>query len=150
MTTDPHKRLDLDAWLQDLRRLGGQARTLSERHESLKSLMDLADLRMLEEATKRIIVTLSRKALYGLPQARVPEGASRAGSPRPVGSLEPILTLPNSGTTIADYGLASHEEEGGSRGPIVATILGQDGSDGIIGSTDSSEPGLATRIVMTV
>ena len=137
MTTDPRKRLDLDAWLQDLRRLGGQARTLSERHESLKSLMDLADLRMLEEATKRIIVTLSRKALYGLPQARVPEGASRAGSPRPIGSLEPILTLPNSGTTIADYGLASHEEEGGSRGPIVATILGQDGSDGIIGSTES-------------
>src|SRR5713101_7998296 len=76
MTTEPRKRLDLDAWLQDLRRLGGQARTLSERHESLKSLMDLADLQMLEEA-------------------------------------------------------------GGPRGPIVATILGQEGSDGIIGSTES-------------
>src|SRR6267378_3329307 len=114
MTTDPHKRLDLDAWLHDLRRLGGQARTLSERHESLKSLMDLADLQMLEEATKRIIVSLSGKALYGLPQSRGPEGASRAGSPRPVGGHEPALALPNIGVPVADYGQATHREEGTS------------------------------------
>ena len=55
MATDLRKRLDLDTWLNDLKRLGGQARTLSERHESMQSLIDLADLQMLEEATKRII-----------------------------------------------------------------------------------------------
>src|SRR5207247_6342096 len=94
MATDPRKRLELDAWLNDLRRLGGKARTLSEKHESVQSRMDLADLQILEEATKRIIVSLSKKARYGLPQPRNPEGASRAGTTRPGCGLEPALTLP--------------------------------------------------------
>src|SRR3989442_14770178 len=107
MATDQRKRLDLDAWLSDLRRLGGKARTLSEKHESVQSLMDLADLQMLEEATKRIIVSLSKKALYGLPQPRNPEGASRAGSTRPGGGWEPSLTLPTRDAGVAKYVSAS-------------------------------------------
>src|SRR3989442_4719679 len=94
MATDLRKRLDLDTWLNDLKRLGGQARTLSERHESMQSLMDLADLQMLEEATKRIIVSLSKKALYGLPLSRDREATGLSGAPRPSGGLEPSLTLP--------------------------------------------------------
>jgi two-component system, NtrC family, response regulator AtoC len=95
MSTESKKRIDLDAWLTDLRRLGGQARTLSEKHESLQSLINLADLQMLEEATKRIIVSISKRALYGLPLPRSWEGASPAGVARPVGELEGPLIIPN-------------------------------------------------------
>jgi len=42
--------------------LAGRRRTLSEHHDGLKNLMELADLQMLEEATKRIIVSLSRRS----------------------------------------------------------------------------------------
>src|SRR5262245_59633694 len=64
------KRFDLGAWLADLRRIGGQARTLAERHEALESRMELTDLQMLEEAAKRLIVSLSKQAIYGLPVPR--------------------------------------------------------------------------------
>jgi transcriptional regulator with PAS, ATPase and Fis domain len=137
ITTDPRKRLDLDTWLHDLRKLGGQARTLSERHESLKSLIELADLQMLEEATKRIIVSLSKNALYALPQPRDHEGASRAGRLRPGGGLEPVLTLPNGNIPTADYGHSTHTEEEGSKVSTVATLVGHEASGGIIGSTES-------------
>src|SRR3989442_8252989 len=103
MATDQRKRLDLDAWLSDLRRLGGQARTLSERHESMQSLMDLADLQMLEEATKRIIVSLSKKALYGLPFPRERESSSLSGAPRPGGGMEPSFTLPTRDLLAPSY-----------------------------------------------
>jgi transcriptional regulator with PAS, ATPase and Fis domain len=84
MTSEPSKRIDLEAWLADLRRLGGQARTLSEKHATLPSIMSLSDLQMLEEATKRIIVSLTRNPMYGLPSPPDWEGAVLAGTPRPV------------------------------------------------------------------
>src|SRR2546425_2357231 len=132
MATDPRKRLDLDTWLNDLRRLGGKARTLSEKHESVQNLMDLADLQMLEEATKRIIVSLSKKALYGLPQPRNPEGASRAGSTRPGGGLEPSLTLPTRDAGVAQYVSASPPPAGS-----FGNEPGEAEADGIIGLTES-------------
>ena len=72
MTNPPAKRLDLGAWLADLRRLGGQARTLAERHDTLEDFMSLTDLQMLEEATKRIIVSLNKSLLYGVPSPMEP------------------------------------------------------------------------------
>src|SRR5262245_14007302 len=76
MTVPPVKRLDLGAWLSDLRRVGGQARTLAERHASLEGVMNLADLQMLEEAAKRIIVSLNKGLLYGV---HAPHGAEQEG-----------------------------------------------------------------------
>ncbi len=131
MATDLRKRLDLDAWLNDLKRLGGQARTLSERHDSMQSLMDLADLQMLEEATKRIIVSLSKKALYGLPLPREGENHPLQGSPRPGGGLEPQFTLPAHG--IHGPGYASAPVERADQ--FAADSDGAD-SDGIIGLTE--------------
>ncbi len=131
MATDLRKRLDLDAWLNDLKRLGGQARTLSERHDSMQSLMDLADLQMLEEATKRIIVSLSKKALYGLPLPREGENHPLQGSPRPGGGLEPQFTLPAHG--IHGPGYASAPVERADQ--FAADSEGAD-SDGIIGLTE--------------
>src|SRR2546426_9846777 len=127
MATDSRKRLELDAWLHDLRRLGGKARTLSERHESLQSLMDLADLRMLEEATKRIIVSLSKKTLYGLPQSRGPEGASRAGAPRPGAGLEAGLLLPARDLSSTDYASSTTPSAGPAGG-----VADRDGSHRIL------------------
>jgi len=86
MATDPRKRLELDAWLNDLRRLGGKARTLSEKHESVQSLMDLADLQMLEEATKRIIVSLRRRHCM-VCRNRVTRKAPAARAPRDPGAV---------------------------------------------------------------
>jgi transcriptional regulator with PAS, ATPase and Fis domain len=137
MTIDSRKRLDLESWLHDLRRVGGQARTLSERHESLRSLMDLADLQMLEEATKRIIVSLSRTALYGLPQQREPEGATRAGHPRPGGGLVASLLMPGAESAIADYGLASRGAEATATLHLEPISIDDGRTDGIIGSTDA-------------
>jgi transcriptional regulator with PAS, ATPase and Fis domain len=137
MSIDPHKRLDLDAWLNDLRRLGGQARTLSERHESLQSLMELADLQMLEEATKRIIVSLTNKALYGLPHARDPEGASRAGAPLPGEGLQDGPTRPTRRSAFNGYGSVPSAAAVSSPVPREAPVASDEGSDGIIGSTES-------------
>jgi transcriptional regulator with PAS, ATPase and Fis domain len=132
MATDSQKRLDLDEWLHDLRRLGGKARTLSEKHESVQSLMNLADLQMLEEATKRIIVTLSKRTLYGLSHSRGPEGAIRAGAPRPGGGLEPGLLVAPRDAVAARHtsGFVPPAEQ--------AEALPCEGrSDGIIGLTES-------------
>ena len=68
MPIPPTQRLDLGAWLADLRRLGGQARTLAERPDAVKPFMNLADLQMLEEAAKRLIVSLNKGLLYGMPR----------------------------------------------------------------------------------
>jgi Nif-specific regulatory protein len=132
MPTDSHKRLDLDEWLHDLRRLGGKARTLSEKHESIQSLINLADLQMLEEATKRIIVTLSKRTLYGMSPSRGPEGAIRAGASRPGGGLEPALTLPSRDTGPPQYAPSSTSTSRQGEGPTR-----EDRSDGIIGLTES-------------
>ncbi len=108
MATPSLKRIDLGSLLTDLRRIGGQARTLAERHTSLESLMDLADLQMLEEATKRLILSLSKQSVYGLQATRegdmmrteyrgllaglegalaIPDGAERELRPRPHGII---------------------------------------------------------------
>ncbi len=161
MPTDSRKRLDLDVWLSDLKRLGGQARTLSEKHESVQSLMELADLQMLEEATKRIIVSLSRKALYGLPLPRDRETLGLIGGQHQAGGLEAGLTLPTRDGLSRHYGRAPEfasmpaagpargsgsasgpAPEGGAEatppafGPLVAAADGPD-SVGIIGVTES-------------
>ena len=151
MPTESRKRLDLDVWLSDLKRLGGQARTLSEKHESVQSLMALADLQMLEEATKRIIVSLSNKALYGLPLPRDRGAEGLAGGVRLVGGLEPGLTLPTRGSLSRGYGHAqghdlmpvpgSAPRPGAAAGPLAFGPLAAGGegpdSDGIIGVTES-------------
>jgi len=97
MTLPPSNRLDLGAWLADLRRVGGQARTLAERHASLEGVMHLADLHMLEEAAKRIIVSLNRGLLYGV---HGPHGAEPAAEgplilPRETAGRGPDLTPPD-------------------------------------------------------
>src|SRR2546428_11532717 len=132
MATDLRKRLDLDTWLNDLKRLGGQARTLSERHESMQSLIDLADLQMLEEATKRIIVSLSKKALYGLALPRERETSGPSSSPRTVGGLEPSLTQPPRDVLVSSYAPPSVD-----RTELFAADSERPDSDGIIGSTES-------------
>src|SRR3990172_5902253 len=126
MPTDSRKRLDLDVWLSDLKRLGGQARTLSEKHESVQSLMALSDLQMLEEATKRIIVSLSKKALYGLPLPRDREGSGLIGGARPGGGLEPGLPLPTRDGLPRLYG---HAPDFGSM-PAVGPAPGSGASSG--------------------
>src|SRR5262245_5031304 len=72
MPIPPNQRLDLGTWLADLRRLGGQARTLAERPEAVEPFMNLADLQMLEEAAKRLIVSLNKGLLYGMPRQHGP------------------------------------------------------------------------------
>ena len=130
MVTPTAKRLDLGAWLADLRRVGGQARTLAERHESFESLMNLADLQMLEEATKRIIVALSKKAMYGLSLSLDPSDSRRVGLNGPAGGLEANLTPPEGPETPLSYpartpGPSSHRGERARPRP-----------HGIIGSTE--------------
>jgi DNA-binding NtrC family response regulator len=97
MSVPPLKRFDLGAWLSDLRRVGGQARTLAERHASLDGVMDLADLHMLEEAAKRIIVSLNKGLLYGVhgPHAAGPEGDPTVRSSREPAVRAPDLTPPD-------------------------------------------------------
>ena len=70
MALPPVTRRDLDAWLADLRKVGGRARTLAERHHSIDNMMNLDDLQMLEEATKRLIVTLNKNMMYAVPSPR--------------------------------------------------------------------------------
>jgi DNA-binding NtrC family response regulator len=143
MTIPPAKRLDLGAWLADLRRLGGQARTLAERHGSLESLMSLTDLQMLEEATKRIIVSLNKGLLYGVP-ASIDPGPNASGHAGGLvlghaGGHAPDLILPDvpaSDRTVAagppyhrrrDDPPPREPDHGGPQG----------GPHGIIGSTDA-------------
>jgi two-component system response regulator HydG len=81
MPIPPNQRLDLGAWLADLRRLGGQARTLSERPDAVEPFMKLSDLQMLEEAAKRLIVSLNKGLLYGLPRPHGTGETSITGRP---------------------------------------------------------------------
>jgi transcriptional regulator with PAS, ATPase and Fis domain len=128
MATGTRRRIDLEAWLADLRRLGGQARTLSENHESIQSLMELEDLRMLEEATKKIILSLNKKAIYGLPLPRGWEADSQPGVPAPGGGLEPALTIPERAAAPAGYT---------GRAPESAPACASLHPHGIIGQTEA-------------
>ena len=74
MPVPPARRLDLGAWLADLRRVGGHARSLAERHATLEGVIELGDLQMLEEAAKRIIVSLNKGLLYGVASQPGAEG----------------------------------------------------------------------------
>jgi transcriptional regulator with PAS, ATPase and Fis domain len=124
MATDPKKRVDLGAWLADLRRVGGQARSLAEKHEALESLMALADLQMLEEATKRIIVAMSKETVYGFPASRQWESKSLNGVPRPAAGIETgllppqaaieaeVLTSRTTDSPLAGSGLVPHRPHG--------------------------------------
>jgi transcriptional regulator with PAS, ATPase and Fis domain len=134
MVLPSSKRLDLGSWIADLRRIGGQARTLAEGHAAFDNLFNLADLQMLEEATKRLIVALGNKGanLYGLlPPMREGEGPPRAVLPGAVGGLEAGLTVPAHPQLLPSYSGAavatsrSHTVRPGPR------------PHGIIGSTES-------------
>jgi DNA-binding NtrC family response regulator len=128
MTIPPAKRLDLGAWLADLRRLGGQARTLAERHDSLESLMSLTDLQMLEEATKRIIVSLNKSLLYGVAAPLDPDTGARAAGHAP-GFTAP-LTSPDIPGTEAPYHRRRDDQPQAKERP-------RTGPHGIIGSTEA-------------
>jgi len=127
MPVPPARRLDLSAWLDDLRRLGGQARTLAERHEILEGVMSLADLQMLEEAAKRIIVSMNRGLLYGIPEP----GRSHAGPAVGLG-----LTRPD----IPGTGEPQHRPAPLAVGPLPAAAHFEGSvaaAHGIIGRTDA-------------
>jgi DNA-binding NtrC family response regulator len=145
MPIPPTQRLDLGAWLADLRRLGGQARTLAERPEAVEPFMRLADLQMLEEAAKRLIVSLNKGLLYGLPR---PHGD---GEPAPLrrassSAALPTLNRPTPGRVPARDETAGLEPAEGDALEIVCAGEGNadpldpapvSGAQGIIGSTDS-------------
>jgi transcriptional regulator with PAS, ATPase and Fis domain len=109
MASHTPKRIDLGAWLNDLRRVGGQARALSERQEVVVNLMSLADLQMLEEATKRLILALTSKAVYGLPLPRDLEGATLAGTPAPGAGMDESLTFSGRPSAASGYAGAMPE-----------------------------------------
>jgi len=127
MATEPRKRVDLGEWLADLRRVGGQARSLAERPETVDSLMNVSDLQMLEEATKRILVAMSQRPLYGIALPRDWEGADRSALARPGGAFETGPPVP------AAPGGASDRPTTGVSGENLARSR----PHGIIGSTDA-------------
>ena len=91
MTLDGKKRIDLEAWLEDLKRLGGEARTLSECGASLSSLIDPADLDLFQEATRRLVGSLGRHGpLYGLPALPGWDAATIAGAASPGEAPGPV------------------------------------------------------------
>jgi DNA-binding NtrC family response regulator len=95
MTLDGKKRIDLEAWLEDLKRLGGEARTLGESGSSLRSLIDPADLDLFQEATRRLVVSLGRHGpLYGLPVLPGWDAATLAGAASAGEGTGPLLTVP--------------------------------------------------------
>jgi transcriptional regulator with PAS, ATPase and Fis domain len=89
MSIPPVTRRDLDAWLADLRKVGGRARTLAERHHSIDTMMNLDDLQMLEEATKRLIVTLNKNMMYAVPSPRATSAQEVVRFPRQPANPEP-------------------------------------------------------------
>src|SRR6266850_7266175 len=121
------RRIDLGTWLSDLRRLGGQVRTLSETHESIQSLMDPEDLRMLEEATRKIILSLNKRSLYGLSVPRGWEVEGRPGA-QDTGGLESALTTPE--RELAPAGYSGRAPEPAPKGESLHP-------HGIIGQTDA-------------
>jgi Nif-specific regulatory protein len=132
MESSSPKRLDLGTWLADLKRIGGQARTLADRGSVTETVMNLGDLQMLEEAAKRIIVSLSSKAMYALPVARGNAGRNTSDAPVPGGGNGEI-PLSLSGASSAATGYAPqrttvHAAVGARRRPH---------SHGIIGSTEA-------------
>ncbi|HET8945516.1 MAG TPA: sigma 54-interacting transcriptional regulator, partial [Candidatus Polarisedimenticolia bacterium] len=140
MPIPPTQRLDLGAWLADLRRLGGQARTLAERPDAVEPFMKLSDLQMLEEAAKRLIVSLNKGLLYGLPRQHGTAEAPAIGRPAHAASpptrdamlpaADPLLHL--SGTETAQTGPphAPALPPAAPPGPSAAA------RQGIIGSTE--------------
>ena len=154
MPIPPTQRLDLGAWLADLRRLGGQARTLAERPEAVEPFMSLADLQMLEEAAKRLIVSLNKGLLYGLPR---PHGAEEPAPLRRAATSAAVPTLnrptpgrvpardeaPGRGPTRDESGQASPGGEAlditssreGDADPLDPAPIAA--AQGIIGSTES-------------
>ena len=123
MPVPPARRLDLSAWLDDLRRLGGQARTLAERHEILDGVMSLADLQMRAEAAKRIIVSMNRGLLYGIPEPGRPHAGPAVGlgltPPDIHGTGEPKhRPVPH---PAAPPSAAHHDASGGAHGIIGRT-----------------------------
>ncbi len=104
MTTAQVNHRGLEVWLADLHKLGGQARTLAERHDSNDDAMRLADLQMLEEATKRLIVTLKKSRMYAVPRSAPrgtpglvplpgPGGGSKDYDPRPHAIVGPTEAM---------------------------------------------------------
>lgn len=126
MTGPATKRLDLGAWLADLRRVGGQARTIAERIETLDGVMSLADLEMLQEATKRLILSLNKGLLYGLSGSHTAEVGTLAPDHAP--SRHALAATPPIGSTGV-------EDAGFSPGSIAR----RDGGPmrGIIGDTEA-------------
>ena len=128
------KRLDLGAWLADLRRIGGQARTLAEGHGAIDNLIDLADLKMLEEATKRLIVALGNTGanLYGLGSSiREDGGSHRRTRSVAATALEPALLLPDQIQPSPVYAGTNPQDA------IQQTVRSHPHSHGIIGNTES-------------
>ena len=124
------KRLDLGAWLADLKRIGGLAKTLAEKRSVTETLMKIDDLEMLEEAAKRLIVSMSTTSMYGLPMP--PEsGREPRGDTSPVVGLEAGLSPPGPDPDVARYH-STHppsRREPGARQRLHA--------HGIIGSSES-------------
>jgi DNA-binding NtrC family response regulator len=129
MSVPPVKRLDLGTWLNDLRRLGGQARTLAEKHESMESLMSLADLQMLEEAAKRIIHSINTSMRYGLSMHAEPAGALSSRTPDAAAVAR--LAAPDIPGTEGPF-LRRHDDPA----PRTEALPPASGAHGIVGSTE--------------
>ncbi len=122
------KRFDLGSWLADLKRIGGQARTLAEKGATTEALMKIDDLQMLEEAAKRLIVSLSNGSLYGIP---IVSGESRPfGEPGASGRAG-TLRMPIPGGASDQRTYSSGTTETRSRTDVHAV----ERQHGIIGST---------------
>ncbi len=129
MTVPPVKRLDLGAWLNDLRRLGGQARTLAEKHESTESLMNLADLQMLEEAAKRIIHSINTGMMYGLPVRAEPAVVFSSGT----SEAAAVGRLASPDIPGAEVPFLRRHDDPPTRAEVTPPPAG---SHGIVGSTE--------------
>ena len=91
MPSQARDRIDLEGLLADLRRIGGRARTLNEKAEAVQEILEVADLRTLEEAAKRLIVSLSKRVPYPLMDQetwRETPAAERSRSDGIIGSTE--------------------------------------------------------------
>ena len=139
MPIPPSQRLDLGAWLADLRRLGGQARTLSERPDAVEPFMKLSDLQMLEEAAKRLIVSLNKGLLYGLPRQHGTGEVAVTGRPAPAAPLtrdaalaaaDPLLDLAATDRVPSDPARSAALPQAAT--PVASAVAAQ----GIIGSTE--------------
>jgi Nif-specific regulatory protein len=115
MTHDGRKRINLEAWLEDLKRLGGEARTLGESGSSLAALLDPADLELFQEATRRLVVSLGRHGpLYGLPPLSAWDTSGIAGAASAGEATGPLLTMPGlpgpGDRPLPDHGIIGRSE----------------------------------------